>query len=152
MLTAEPAASRRACIDAQYSHDIHEQATLLDNWNQEYCQVSKGAFDGSVVSIRAHGLRLFVERMNRAVLQKGDVAPNKIGLGIPLHLNGKSVLCGEVSHLDGLHIFSGSSDFEYLSPKELILLGAKSFLARTSLSACQALTWLYLPQLSNNCR
>ncbi|MCP4327037.1 MAG: helix-turn-helix domain-containing protein [Alphaproteobacteria bacterium] len=123
MLTVPSAIPPAARIDAQYSHDIHEQATLLDNWNQEYCQVSKGAFDGSVISVRAEGLRIFVERMNRAVLQKGDVARNRIGFGIPLSLSGKSVLCGEESHLDGLHVFSGSSGFEYLSPEKLIFIG-----------------------------
>ncbi len=123
MLGAASAAPPLARIDARYSHDIHEQATLLDNWNQDYCQVSKGSFDGSVISIHGEGLRFFVERMNRAVFQVGDVAHNKIGLGIPLHLSGKAVLCGEVSHVEGLHIFSGSSGFEYLSPEKLVFIG-----------------------------
>ena len=110
-------------VDARTSRDIHDQATLLDTWNQSYCQMSGGQFNGSLASIRIDGLRLFIERMNRAVLQKGDVGSDRIGVGIPLRLCGKAVLCGEVAGLDDLHVFSGASGFEYLSPEQLVFIG-----------------------------
>ena len=90
-------------VDARSSQDIHEQATLLDTWNQSYCQISSGRFVGSLRSIQTDGLRLFIERMNRAVLQKGDVGSDRIGVGVPLRLDGRAVLCGEAANLDDLH-------------------------------------------------
>lgn len=110
-------------VDARSSQDIHEQATLLDTWNQSYCQISSGRFVGSLRSIQADGLRLFIERMNRAVLQKGDVGSDRIGVGVPLRLDGRAVLCGEAANLDDLHVFSGESGFEYLSPQGLVFIG-----------------------------
>lgn len=123
MPATQSATQKPACVDIRSSGDIHEQAELLDTWHQEYCQISNGGFDGSVVSIRADGIRLFVEGMNRAVLQKGDVGSRKLALGIPLKLTGHSVLCGETTCLDSLHIFSGHSGFEFLSPENLLFIG-----------------------------
>ena len=117
--------TQHAFVDVSSSDDIHEQAELLDTWNQEYCQISGGQFDGSVCSIRGDGIRIFVERMNRAVFQKGDVGNRKLAFGIPLRLSGQAVLCGEASCLDGLHVFSGSSGFEYLSPENLLFIGVE---------------------------
>ena len=123
MPTPESAPSQPACIDVRSSSDIHEQAELLDTWNQEYCQLSNGQFAGSVCSLRGSGIRLFVERMNRAVFQRGDVGNRKLALGIPIRLSGQAVLCGEGACLDGLHVFSGPSGFEYLSPENLLFIG-----------------------------
>lgn len=134
MSTTEPTTQRPACIDVRSSDDIHEQAELLDTWNQDYCQISSGRFDGAVTSIRADGIRLFIERMNRAVLQKGDVGDHKLAFGIPLQLTGQSVLCGETSCLDGLHVFSGPSGFEYLSPENLLFIGLEIELPAASSS------------------
>jgi len=123
MPTLEAAPQHPVHVDARTSRDIHEQATLLDTWNQTYCQISGGQFNGSVESIWVDGVRFFVERMNRAVLQRGNVGSDRIGVGIPLRLSGKAVLCGEIAEEDDLHVFSGSSGFEYLSPEELVFIG-----------------------------
>ncbi len=135
----ETAAEAPAHIDARSSGDIHEQATLLDTWNQDYCQISGGRFSGSVVSLWIDGMRLFVERMNRAVLQKGDVGAERIGVGVPLRLSGKAVLCGEPVGLDDLHVFSGQSGFEYLSPENLVFIGLEFVPAATLLSGSEQL-------------
>lgn len=123
MPTTEAAPNSRGCIEARTSCDIHEQATLLDTWNQTYCQISGGRFHGSVDSIWIDGVRIFIERMNRAVLQRGDVGKDRIGVGMPLRLSGKAVLCGEAAEVDDLHVFSGASGFEYLSPEQLVFIG-----------------------------
>lgn len=105
------------------SSDIHQQAEQLDTWDQSYCQLSSGEFHGSVESIWIDGVRFFVEAMNRAVLQKGDVGKDRIGVGVPLKLQGDSILCGEVVSSDSLLVFSGDSGFEYLSPGGFTFVG-----------------------------
>ena len=123
MPTLETAARHPILVDARASLDIHEQATLLDTWNQSYCQISSGRFAGSLRSIQVDGLRLFIERMNRSVFQKGDVGSDRVGVGLPLRLDGRAVLCGETANLNDLHVFSGNSGFEYLSPQGLVFIG-----------------------------
>ncbi|CAM2143172.1 AraC family transcriptional regulator, ethanolamine operon transcriptional activator [Pararobbsia alpina] len=112
----------RAGVDIRCCRSIDEQAALLESWNQTYCQISRGAFDGSVSSIRAGALLVLVERMNRSVFQRGCVDPRRFAIGIPFQLEGHSLLCGQSSHRDGLHLFSGADGFEFLSPDKHVVV------------------------------
>lgn len=114
--------SSAAGIDIRHCRNIDEQASLLETWNQEYCQLSRGAFDGSVSTIRVGGIRVLMERLNRTVYQRGLVAPSHIAVGIPFELEGHALLCGQSSHRDGLHVFSGEGGFEFLSPEKHVVV------------------------------
>ncbi|MBT5351049.1 MAG: helix-turn-helix domain-containing protein [Rhodospirillales bacterium] len=110
-------------VNVGHSDNIHEQAALLDTWDQEYSQLTRGVFDGSVKSVGNTSLRLFVEDMNRAVFQKGSVGGHRIGFGIPVRTNGKCNLCGDVAKDNDLLVFSGNSGFEFLSPDNFRFYG-----------------------------
>ena len=112
----------RSDVDIRSCRSIDEQAVLLESWNQTYCQISRGAFDGSVSSIRAGAVLMIVERMNRAVFQRGCVDPSRFAIGIPFQLEGHALLCGQASHRDGLHVFSGRGGFEFLSPDKHVVV------------------------------
>lgn len=109
-------------VEIRCCRNIDEQAMLLDAWNQSYCQISRGAFDGSVSSFTAGGVRVLVERLNRTVYQRGQVAASKVAVGIPFQLEGHALLCGQTSHRDGLHVFSGDGGFEFLSPDKHVVV------------------------------
>ena len=102
--------------------DTDEQAAVLRAWNQSYCQLSAGAFSGSVTEIETGAVHLAVERLNRAVLQHGALPANCVAVGVPLQLEGHSLLCGQRSHLNGLHVFSGADGFEFRSPEQHVLV------------------------------
>ncbi|WP_414443290.1 helix-turn-helix domain-containing protein [Burkholderia sp. 22PA0106] len=110
---------------------VEEQASLLDAWNQSYCQISRGSFDGSIVSFAAGSVRIHVERLNRTVYQRGEVARDRIAVGIPFQLEGHALLCGETSHRDALHVFSGSNGFEFLSPDRHLVVNLEITAADT---------------------
>ena len=112
----QPANQTSSAVEIRYCRNIDEQAMLLDAWNQSYCQISRGPFDGSVSSFAAGGVRVLVERLNRTVYQRGQVARSRLAVGIPFQLEGHALLCGQTSHRDGLHVFSGDGGFEFLSP------------------------------------
>uniref|UniRef100_E1TK58 Helix-turn-helix, AraC domain protein n=1 Tax=Burkholderia sp. (strain CCGE1003) TaxID=640512 RepID=E1TK58_BURSG len=103
-------------------HSVEEQAALLDTWNQSYCQISRGAFDGSVTTLAIGGFRVHIERLNRTVYQRGEVAAKEIAVGIPFQLEGHALLCGQPSHRDALHVFSGEGGFEFLSPDQHLVV------------------------------
>ncbi|MFL9893475.1 helix-turn-helix domain-containing protein [Paraburkholderia sp. RL17-381-BIF-C] len=109
-------------VEIRCCRNIDEQAMLLDAWNQSYCQISRGAFDGSVSSCHAGGVRVLVERLNRTVYQRGQVAASRVAVGIPFQLEGHALLCGQTSHRDGLHVFSGDGGFEFLSPDKHVVV------------------------------
>jgi AraC family ethanolamine operon transcriptional activator len=102
--------------------DTHQQAAILQAWNQSYCQLSAGSFAGSVSEIDTGAVRVIVERLNRVVLQRGALSPDCIAVGVPLDLHGPGRLCGQLSHVDGLHVFSGSDGFEFLSPERHLVV------------------------------
>ncbi|MBN3852300.1 helix-turn-helix domain-containing protein [Paraburkholderia sp. Ac-20340] len=105
-------------IQFRSCHSVDEQAALLDTWNQSYCQLSRGLFDGSVRWFMAGGVKVLVEKLNRTVYQRGCVSEHKFALGIPFQLEGHALLSGQTSHLDALHVFSGKDGFEFLSPDQ----------------------------------
>jgi AraC family transcriptional regulator, ethanolamine operon transcriptional activator len=109
-------------IQFRSCRSVDEQAALLDTWNQSYCQLSRGPFDGSVTSFMAGAVKVLVEKLNRTVYQRGHVDTRKFAVGIPFHLEGHSLLSGQTSHLDALHVFSGKDGFEFLSPDQHVFV------------------------------
>ncbi|WP_295957068.1 helix-turn-helix domain-containing protein [Rhodoferax sp.] len=110
--------------------DSDEQAAVLRAWNQSYCQLSAGAFAGSVTEIDTGAVHIVVERLNRAVLQRGALPPHCVAVGVPLQLEGHSLLCGQRSHLNGLHVFSGVDGFEFRSPEQHVVVDIEFYPAR----------------------
>jgi AraC family ethanolamine operon transcriptional activator len=102
--------------------DTDEQAAVLHGWNQSYCQLSPGTFDGSVTAIDTGAVHIVVEHLNRAVLQRGALSPGCVAIGVPLQLEGHSLLCGQRSHINGLHVFSGTDGFEFRSPEKHVVV------------------------------
>ncbi|WP_321839294.1 helix-turn-helix domain-containing protein [Paraburkholderia bannensis] len=109
-------------IQFRSCRSVDEQAALLDTWNQSYCQLSRGPFDGSVTSFMAGAVKVLVEKLNRTVHQRGHVDTRKFAVGIPFHLEGHSLLSGQASHLEALHVFSGKDGFEFLSPDQHVFV------------------------------
>ncbi len=105
------------------SDDVHQQATLLRSWDQEYTQLRAGEFTGSVSILSTTAINLFIERMNRAVFQTGALTTTRLAFGLPLRTAGLSRICGEEGSANSLVVFSGSSGFEFLSPDAFEFLG-----------------------------
>jgi len=106
-----------------HSSDVHHQATLLRAWDQEYTQLHPGRFSGYVRKLRNDGIKLFSERMNRAVFQMGALPATRLAFGLPLHASDMSCLCGEDGDKNSLLVFSGRSGFEFFSPDDFEFFG-----------------------------
>lgn len=106
-----------------HSDDVHYQATLLTAWGQGYSQLKSGGFSGSVATFRNGPLKLFAERMNRAVYQCGALPEGRLAFGLPAAGGAQSCICGEEGSADSLLVFSGRSGFEFLSPENFEFLG-----------------------------
>ncbi|MEM5338021.1 helix-turn-helix domain-containing protein [Paraburkholderia azotifigens] len=118
----EPVSQPNRAVQIRYCRNIDEQALLLDAWNQNYCQISRGVFDGAVSLFGAGGVKVLVERLNRTVYQRGQVLPSRLAVGVPFELEGHALLCGQTSHRDGLHLFSGEGGIEFLSPDRHVVV------------------------------
>lgn len=113
----------QADLSTDYSIDVHHQATLLHAWGQEYTQLKPGSFTGSVSTLRNCGVKLFAERMNRAILQIGALPAPRLAFGLPIRAAGRNYICGEEGNDHSLLVFSGRSGFEFLSPEDFEFYG-----------------------------
>ena len=103
--------------------DAQEQAVALSGWNQHYLQLSAGLFQGELAQVQGSGIRIFVERVQQSVLQTGLLPSGVLALGVPLDASGGGVFCGRSCGVESLHLFSGSSGFEFRTSQQHTMLG-----------------------------
>lgn len=70
------------------TEDVLEQADALPFWRQDYTQLDKGSFCGSVDSVTYQGIQLFSETMNRAVDTIAMAPVNSMVIGLPTVIEG----------------------------------------------------------------
>lgn len=117
----EPA--KPAIFNSLSSADFEEQATMLTGWNQDYAQLSSGAFKGYVTELRFDDMHLFLEFTSQSLFQNGKLNDDVIAIGVPLALNSAGIFCGASCNTQSLHIFSGDNGFEFYSPTGLLMAG-----------------------------
>lgn len=110
-------------VSASEFGDIDEQAAALQGWNQRYLQLSAGRFQGSVRKLDLGGVGLFIEDLQQAIHQTGQVRTDVVALGVPLMLEGESRFCGQACDGQAIHVFSGQAGFEFRSPQRHVMLG-----------------------------
>lgn len=74
--------------------DVLEQADALPMWSQDYTQLDKGQFSGSVTSVASQGVQIFREAMNRSVDELANAPPNSYVIGMPTIIEGEALWCG----------------------------------------------------------
>lgn len=115
--------------------DVHEQASALTGWNQEYLQLSAGAFQGEICQLQGAGIKLFAEQVQQSVFQTGVLPSNVLAVGVPLETSGTGMFCGRACGADDFHVFSGASGFEFRTSRQHIMLGIELQLGHGWLNA-----------------
>ena len=108
---------------ALHFQDAQEQSSALSGLNQEYLQLSAGMFQGELNQVEGSGIKLFVERVEQSVFQTGLLPQGVLALGVPLDASGGGMFCGRACDLNSLHLFSGSSGFEFRTSRQHTMLG-----------------------------
>ncbi|MDP2819546.1 MAG: helix-turn-helix domain-containing protein [Polaromonas sp.] len=103
--------------------DVEEQASALAGWNQDYLQLSPGAFQGEIYQLHGTGIRLFFEQVQQSVFQTGLLPSDVLAVGIPLDASGVGMFCGKACEADTFHVFSGPSGFEFRTSRQHTMLG-----------------------------
>ena len=118
--SGEARSLRRASL---HFADAQEQAAALSGWNQDYVQLSAGAFQGELAQVQGVGIKLFVERVQQSVRQTGVLPSGVLALGVPLNASGSGMYCGQACGLQSLHVFSGSAGFDFRTSRHHTMLG-----------------------------
>lgn len=74
--------------------DVLEQASALPFWSQDYTQLDKGQFSGSITSIACEGVQIFREAMNRSVDELASAPPDSYVIGLPTIIEGEALWSG----------------------------------------------------------
>lgn len=72
------------------NHDVLDQAESLPFWNQEYVQLDKGSFAGTLTSASYEDIQIFTEKMNKGVDQIALAPKNTYVFGLPTVIFGKA--------------------------------------------------------------
>jgi AraC family transcriptional regulator, ethanolamine operon transcriptional activator len=91
--------------------DVDAHAAAQGNWLLGYEQLSQGSFRGELTMVQFEGLRLFGERTNLALRQRGHLGDSVYGFAMsvhapsPVYFNGQKVgpdaiMCGRGHQLD----------------------------------------------------
>ena len=75
--------------------DVLEQADALPFWSQDYTQMDKGNFTGSVNSVASRGVQIFREAMNRSVDELASAPPDSYVIGLPTIVEGDGFWGGQ---------------------------------------------------------
>jgi len=100
--------------------DVNQHAHSLQNWPQEYAQLSSGKFEGFLEDIQLDSVRVFRERMKQSVVQNTHTPTGKISLMIPHHMD-VSDTSEQARQImaDGVTLLPYESDFAFVGPAEL---------------------------------
>jgi len=109
-------------VHAAHAVGIDELAATQPDWRLRYDQLSKGRFVGSLQHVRLPGVRLVVERVSRAVRQRGQIGSNDVGFAMGLSPSGASYFHGQ--RIDGDSIMIGRGDELDLTTSDDYLLVA----------------------------
>lgn len=100
--------------------DVYQHAHSLQNWPQEYDQLSSGKFEGFLEDIQMDAVRVFRERMKQSVVQDTHTPMGKISMMIPHHVepSDASEQARQIMSA-GVTLLPYESDFSFVGPEEL---------------------------------
>jgi AraC family ethanolamine operon transcriptional activator len=112
-------------ISVKISHDAHEHAHNISNWDQKYDQISAGKFQGVIKERLLGDLQVFKEHTNKALSQQCIVWPESIWLGIPPSSNTykRSKINGLELNDNDMMCRPGRQSFELTTPEDFDIFG-----------------------------
>jgi AraC family ethanolamine operon transcriptional activator len=113
-------------ISVKVSHDAHEHAHNISNWDQKYDQISAGRFQGVIKERLLDNLQVFKEHTSKALSQQCIVWPESIWLGIPPSNNNEyksSKINGLKLNDDDIMCRPGCQSFELTTPESFDIFG-----------------------------
>lgn len=103
--------------------DADDHAAGLQHWQQEYHQLSGGAFRGVLNEIWFGNVQLFREQTNRVVHETGLAWEGSRSFGIPNLLEGDGVFCGSRFNRDSVLTLGHGDALDFRTPEMLDLIG-----------------------------
>lgn len=85
-MSSSSAAASSAVVRRHVLHDVQMQARSLDGWEQEYLQLSRGAYTGEIVTLDLPGTTVFFESSNQRLHERCLPPAGTLVFATPLSL------------------------------------------------------------------
>lgn len=117
------APARAAQLRKIFTTDADTHAGSLDQWQQNYDQISAGRFFGVVREISLGDMHLFRETTNQALLQRGRTPSSGGVIGVPVGMLADGFFCDQILGSNGVLTVGQKQDFELRTPRCFDLVG-----------------------------
>ncbi|MDO9315893.1 MAG: helix-turn-helix domain-containing protein [Burkholderiaceae bacterium] len=104
------------------SDDVVAHAANLSGWQQQYDQLSGGAFRGELAEVWFDEVQVFRERTSHAVHQTCRIRPDTVWCGITMTPDGSRIE-GHVVGEGGVMVSGSGTEFELLTPDQHDIFG-----------------------------
>lgn len=106
--------------------DPDDHAAGLQHWQQEYEQLSGGAFAGSLDEVWFGNIQMFRERTNQVLHQTGRAWEGSRTIGVTLDANGAGLLSGTTVDKDSLFTLGDGQALDFRTPKQLDIIAVST--------------------------
>jgi AraC family transcriptional regulator, ethanolamine operon transcriptional activator len=104
------------------STDVDEHASAQLRWSLHYEQLSPGSFDGKFTHLQLPGVRVIIERTNRAVRQRGSIGDGHYGFAMTVDQRGDAFFNGQ--RVDCQTLMMGrAEELDLSSPARFCMVG-----------------------------
>jgi len=122
MTTAEIAATQARRRDRELL-DSQDHAGELAGWEQNYDQISRGAFRSRLVEIEFDNIHIFQEELSQAVFQTGQCKKDTVALGVFSAMSGEARWHGGAVDMDDVLFLEGQGELVLTTPKTSCIMG-----------------------------
>lgn len=102
--------------------DIHVHAATVQQWNQDYSQLTAGSAESSLMQLTTTGCHLFLEQINQRVVQNGVAPRGKMCFAVPINVPGSVRMQGREVDDSSLFFLHGGEEFMFHMPMGMELL------------------------------
>ncbi|NWN48081.1 helix-turn-helix domain-containing protein [Pseudomonas sp. MAFF 301514] len=105
-----------------HSQDIHVHAATVQQWSQDYSQLTAGSAECSLMQLTTAGCHVFREQINQRVVQHGVSPRGKMCFAVPINVPGPIRMQGREVDDSSLFFLHGGEEFMFHMPLGMELL------------------------------
>ncbi len=105
-----------------YFRDIHVHAATVQQWSQDYSQLSGGAAESSLTQLTTERCHIFLEQINQRVVQNGVAPRGRMCFALPINVPGSVRMQGRDVDGSSLFFLGGGEEFMFHMPTGMQLL------------------------------
>jgi len=103
--------------------DVHSHAAAVQHWQQDYSQLTAGAFTSVLRQWVGGRCHVFREHINQQLVQCGQAPQERVCFAIPIVVAGQARIQGRKADDGSLFFLHGGEEFMFHMPAGMDLLG-----------------------------